>query len=193
MLRLKRILAILAIAIALLAPQPAKAYDCYYSKISLGSPFTYFDLEDIYGQRWVSTYLRGKPVIILTAHRYQRYEVLKWAESFRQKFMIPGKAYVLWVVNLRKVSWNTSRQVIYDQWRGFNASVPVLLDWDGVIGKSLRVNYNVPNIIVIDAYGRLVMHEMHSYNPSVFKAVSNKIDPYCSNRKLRRGRRGDSN
>ncbi|MBQ2592276.1 MAG: hypothetical protein II567_03245 [Candidatus Riflebacteria bacterium] len=193
MLRLKRILAILAIAITFLAPLPAKAYDAYYSKIALGSPFTYFDLEDIYGQRWVSTFLRGKPVIILTAHRYQRYELLKWAESFRQAYMIPGKAYVLWVVNLRKVSWNTSRQVIYDQWRGFNASVPVLLDWDGVIGKSLRVNYNVPNIIVIDSYGRLVMHEMHSYNPSVFKAVSNKINPYCSNRKLRRGRRGDSN
>jgi hypothetical protein len=191
MLRLKRILAILAIAVALLYPQQAKAYDGYHSKVALGAPFTYFDLEDIYGQRWVSTYLRGKPVIILTAHRYQRYEVLKWAESFRQKFMIPAKAYVLWVVNLRKVSWNTSRSTIYDQWRGFNASVPVLLDWDGVVGRSLRVNYNVPNIIVIDSYGRLVMHEMHSYNPSVFKAVSNKIDPYC--RRLRRGRRGDSN
>lgn len=193
MLRLKRILAILAIAVTFLGPLPAKAYDLYYSKVALGSPFTYFDLEDIYGQRWVSTFLRGKPVIILTAHRYQRYELLKWAESFRQAYMIPGKAYVLWVVNLRKVSWNTSRQVIYDQWRGFNASVPVLLDWDGVVGKSLRVNYNVPNIIVIDSYGRLVMHEMHSYNPSVFKAVSNKINPYCSNRRLRRGRRGDSN
>ncbi len=192
--KFKRIFYVFLLAILLSVPQSAQAYYYYdhvdYSKVVLGAPFTYFDLFDIYNQRWVSTYLRGKPVIILTAHRYQRYEVLKWAESFRQDFLIPGKAYVLWVVNLRKVSWNTSRQTVYDQWRGFNPPIPLLLDWDGVINRSLRINYNVPNIIVLDSYGRLVMHEMHSYNPSVYKAVSNKIKPYC--RKLR-GRRGDSN
>ena len=196
MQRFKRILSVLTLAILLLSPQMAKAHcyyydDCYYyGKIGLGCPFTYFDLDDIYNQRWVSTYLRGKPIIILTAHRYQRYEVLKWAEAFRQEYMIPGKAYVLWVVNLRKCSWNTSRQTVYDQWRWFNPSVPLLLDWDGVVGKSLRINYNVPNIIVIDSYGRLVMHEMHTFNPSVYKAVSSKIRPYC--RRLKKGRRGDS-
>lgn len=198
MFRIKRILSVLTLAILLFSPNPAKAYHYYYddyyysSKVPLGAPFVYFDLDDIYNQRWVSTYLRGKPIIILTGHRYQRYEILKWAESFRQEYMIPGRAYVLWVVNLRKMNWNTSRQTIYDQWRWFNPSVPLLLDWDGVIGKGLRVNYNVPNIIVIDSYGRLVMHEMHSYNPRVYKAVSEKIRPYCPKRRLRRGRRGDS-
>ena len=194
--RFKRILSVLTLAILLLSPQTAKAHyyydEYYYGKVGLGAPFTYFDIDDLYNQRWVSTYLRGKPIIILTAHRYQRYEVLKWAEAFRQEYMIPGKAYVLWVANLRKCSWNTSRQTVYDQWRWFNPPVPLLLDWDGVIGKSLRVNYNVPNIIVIDSYGRLVMHEYHTYNPSVYKAVSQKIRPYCCSRRLRKGRRGDS-
>lgn len=195
--RLKRILAILLFASLFLVPKPAKAYyyyyyDEYYGKVHLGEPFIYFDLFDTYYQRWISTYLRGKPVILLTAHRYQRYELLKWAESFRQEYMNKGKAYVLWVVNLRKCHWNTSRFTIYDQWRWFNPSIPVLLDWDGVIGKSLRINYNVPNIIVLDSYGRLVMHEMHTYTPEVYKAVSAKIRPFCNNKKLRKGRYGDS-
>lgn len=193
MLRYKKFVPILLLAIALFLPHKTNAGDVPYSKIYLGSPFIYFDLEDVYNQRWVSTYLRGKPVILLTGHRYQRYEILKWAESFRQEYLVPGNAHVLWVNNLRKCKWNTSRQTIYDQWRSFNSSVPVLLDWDGVIGKSLKVNYNVPNIIVIDSYGRLVMHEMHSYNPSVYSAISKKIKPYCHKfKKPHKGRKGYS-
>ena len=167
--RIKRILSVLTLAILLFSPHMANAH-CYYChpapcccyKVPVGTPFPFFDIDDIYNQRWVSTYLRGRPVIILTAHRYQRYEVQKWAEAFRQEYMIPQKAYVLWVVNLRKVPWNTSRQIVYDQWRWFNPSVPLLLDWDGIIGRSLRINYSVPNIIVLDSYGRLVMQEMHT-------------------------------
>lgn len=179
-------------SIFLAITQNVLAYDVPCYKTAIGSPFTYFELEDIYNQKWISTYLRGKPIILLTAHRYQRYELLKWAESFREEYMKTGKAYVLWIVNMRKCSWNTSQATVYNQWRWFNAPVPVLLDWEGIIGKSLRINYNVPNIILIDSYGRLVMHEMHTYNPSVYKAVSNKISPYCKNVKLKKGSKGDS-
>jgi hypothetical protein len=49
------------------------------------------------------------------------------------------------------------------------------MDWDGIIGKSLKVNYNIPNIVVIDAFGRLAMHEMHTYNPEVYAAISARI------------------
>lgn len=200
MYKFKRILAILAIFGALMAPNPVKASDVPVAKVNIGAPFTYFDLSDIYHQRWVSTYLRGKPTIILTGHRYQRYEILKWAEAFRMEYQNTGKAHVLWVVNLRKCPWNTSRETVYNQWRTFNSSVPVLLDWDGVVGKSLRVNYNVPNIIVLDAYGRLVMHEMHTYNESVYGAVSARIKQFAANgmdltgprKKQKKGRRSDS-
>ncbi|MGM0601253.1 MAG: hypothetical protein ACQETH_15695 [Candidatus Rifleibacteriota bacterium] len=146
-----------------------------YKKIKPGMPFTHFDIEDIYHQRWVSTYLRGKPIIILTGHRYQRYEILKWAESFRRDFGLPGHVHLLWVVNLRKFPWSTSRGTIIKQWRDFNAPIPVLMDWDGIIGKSLKVNYNIPNIVVIDAFGRLAMHEMHTYNPEVYAAIAARI------------------
>ena len=90
------------------------------------------------------------------------------------------------------MSWNTSHSTVYNQWKWFNAPVPVLLDWDGVVGKSLRVNYNVSNIILIDAYGRLVMHEYHTFNPSVYRAISDKIKPFCWNNELKKGRKGDS-
>ncbi|HAE38079.1 MAG TPA: hypothetical protein DCG57_05495 [Candidatus Riflebacteria bacterium] len=151
---------------------------------------------------------------MLTAHRYQRYEILKWAETFRQEFGLPGHVHLLWVVNLRKFPWSTSRGTVISQWRDFNAPIPVLMDWGGVVGKSLRINYNVPNIILIDAFGRLALHEMHTYNPEVYAAVSARVksllsinpgvDQYMSPMmgqpvvpgmavNSQKGRRGDSN
>jgi hypothetical protein len=163
-------------AFACMLLMPFKAQARYrYTKIQPGMAFVHFDIEDIYRQRWVSNYLRGKPIIILTGHRYQRYEILKWAETLRQEFGLPGHVHLLWVVNLRKFPWSTSRGTVRKQWRDFNPPIPLLLDWDGIIGKSLKVNYNIPNIIVIDAYGRLAMHEMHTYNPHVYSAISAHI------------------
>jgi hypothetical protein len=170
-----RVILLAAVVALLFTPASLKAGGYRYTKISPGMPFVHFDIEDIYHQRWVSTYLRGKPIIMLTGHRYQRYEILKWAETFRQEFGLPGHVHLLWVVNLRKFPWSTSRGTVIKQWRDFNAPIPVLMDWDGIVGKSLKINYNIPNIIVIDAFGRLALHEMHTYNPEVYAAMSARI------------------
>ena len=170
-----RNLVIIAFLVCLLQPASLQAGGYVYNKVQQGAPFIHFDIEDIYHQRWVSTYLRGKPIIILTGHRNQRYEILKWAETFRQEYGLPGHVHLLWAVNLRKFPWSTSRATVIRQWRDFNAPVPVLMDWSGIIGRGLRINYNVPNIIVIDAFGRLAMHEMHTYNPEVYAALSARI------------------
>ncbi len=175
MLKNTRVVFLVTLLLALFMIPCAKADGYRYYKVSMGMPFVYYDIEDIYHQRWVSTYLRGKPVVILTGHRYHRYEILKWAETFRQEYGLPGHVHLLWVVNLRKFPWSTSRGTVIKQWRDFNAPVPVLMDWNGTIGKALRVNYNIPNIIVIDAFGRLAMHEMHTYTPEVYAAVSSRI------------------
>ncbi len=174
--RLRVFTLMLVIASVFLLPVNGKAADGYrYYKVQIGTPFVHYDIEDIFHQRWVSTYLRGKPVIMLTGHRYHRYEILKWAETFRQEYGLPGHVHLLWVVNLRKFPWSTSRGTVIKQWRDFNAPIPVLMDWDGVVGKALKINYNVPNIIVIDAFGRLAMHEMHTYTPEVYSAVSARV------------------
>ncbi len=149
------------------------SYDEY--KVVIGMPFVFFDIEDIFNQRWVSTYLRGRPVVILTAHRYQRYEVLKWAELLKRDFGLPGTAHLLWVVNLSRFPWTTSRGTIMNQWRSFGPPIPLLLDWHGIIGKCLQINYNVPNIIALDSEGRLAMHEIHSFTPEVYAAVAARI------------------
>ncbi|MFZ5949110.1 MAG: hypothetical protein ACOYXC_00275 [Candidatus Rifleibacteriota bacterium] len=175
MAKISRLILLLALFSLLAAAGPAHAQGYRYNKIYQGMPFSHFDIEDIYHQRWVSVYLRGKPIIILTGHRYQRYEILKWAETFRQEYGLPGHCHLLWVVNLRKFPWSTSRGTVIKQWRDFNPPIPLLMDWDGVVGKSLKINYNVPNIIVLDAFGRLALHEMHTYNPEVYAAVSAHI------------------
>jgi len=154
----------------------AKAHNEYEQfKLVTGVPFAYFDIEDIYHQRWISTYLRGRPVIILTGHRYQRYEILKWAEALKREFGLPGMVHLLWDVNTSKFPWSTSRTTLINQWRSFSPPIPLLLDWHGTIGKALRINYNVPNIIGLDVDGRLAFHEIHTFTPEVYGAVALKI------------------
>jgi len=156
------------------APVFAHNRDNYF-KIITGMPFVNFDIEDIFHQRWVSTYLKGRPIIILTGHRYKRYEILKWADFLKKDFGVSGLAHLLWVVNLHKVPWTTSRNTVINQWRSFTPPIPLLLDWGGVIGKALQINYEVPNIIVLDAEGRLAFHEIHSFTPEVYAAVASRI------------------
>ncbi|HNV70483.1 MAG TPA: hypothetical protein PKO06_12355 [Candidatus Ozemobacteraceae bacterium] len=146
-------------------------------KIVPGMPFHFFDLEDLNRQRWVSTYLRGRPVILITGHRDQKYDMLKWADALKREFADPGMAHVLWVMNFRKLSSGTSRKTVTDMWRAFAPPVPMLLDWHGVVGRGLKINYGVPNVIAIDAWGRLAFHEMHSFTPEVYAAVSSYIRP----------------
>ena len=145
------------------------------TKTDIGMPFPYFEIGDIYNQSWVSTYLRGRPTVILTGRRHIRYEILKWAETLRREFGLPGMVHLLWVVNLRRTPWTTSRATIANQWRAFAPPIPLLLDWRGQIGRALYINYNVPNIIVIDSHGRLAMHQLHSFTPEVYNAVAMKI------------------
>ncbi|MBF0410693.1 MAG: hypothetical protein HQM10_25335 [Candidatus Riflebacteria bacterium] len=146
-----------------------------YHKLLPGMPFSYFDLRDLHGQHWVSTYLRGRPIILLTAHRDMRYEVLKWADALKREFSDAGLAHVLWVVNLRRFPWNTGRKTIHNQWLTFSPPVPVLLDWHGNIGKSLRIDYSLPNIIAIDADGRFAFHQTFPYSPTAHAGISSQI------------------
>ncbi|MBF0501780.1 MAG: hypothetical protein HQM09_16705 [Candidatus Riflebacteria bacterium] len=167
---------IMFFCLTILLPMGAAAHnvDAPY-KLVPGMPFTYFDLSDIFNQHWVSNYLRGRPIVILTGHRDQRFEILKWADLLKREFGDTGAAHILWVVNLRHVPWNTSRETVFNQWRSFGAPVPVLMDWHGVVGRHMQINYNAPNIICIDADGRLVFHQIHTYMPDVYTAVATQI------------------
>lgn len=167
--------AALACSLTLLAPAQAQARSADRYKVAVGMPFSFFDIEDVFHQRWVSTYLRGKPIIILTGHRHQRYEILKWAESLKKDFGATNAAHLLWVVNLVNVPWTTSRGTVINQWRSFGAPIPVLTDWHGAIGKATRIDYNIPNIIAIDADGRLAFHEKHTFSPEVYSAVAARL------------------
>ncbi|MBI3038503.1 hypothetical protein HYY75_05545, partial [bacterium] len=157
------------------AKTPAFAHIDPSYKLIPGMPFVFFDLEDIFNQRWVSSYLRGRPVIILTGHRYKRYEILQWAEALKRDFGMPGYVHLLWVVNLSRYPTFTSRQTIVRQWRSFLPPIPLLLDWHRTIGNALQIDYDVPNIIAIDSFGRLAFHDIHTFSPEVYMAVAGKI------------------
>ena len=150
-------------------------------KVKLGEPFTPFCLVDINNQTWCSSKMLGKPVIILAGHRSRRWEIGKWAECLNKDFRQSGLANVIWVNELMKTRYHTVRDEQYSMWRAFKSPIPVVMDWDNIIGTSLKIDYGKPNIIVIDQCGRLVMHEIKLFDYGVYASVSNCIKNLCNN------------
>lgn len=150
------------------------------NKIKLGECFNQFDMEDQNNNRWISSHMKGKPVVILAGHRSIRWEIAKWAECFNKELRQTGKAHVVWVNDLSRSRFHTIRDEQYSMWRAFKPAVPVLFDWDGVVGRSLKIDYDKPNIIVLDPHGRLVMHEMKNFDWCLYASISGCIKNLCN-------------
>lgn len=148
-------------------------------KVKLGEQFISFSFTDLNNKEWSSSKMLGKPVIILTGHRSRRWEIGKWAECLNKDFRQTGLANVIWVNDLIKSRYHCIRDEQYSMWRAFKSPVPVVFDWDGVVGLSLKVDYSKPNIIVIDQLGRLVMHEIKYFDYGVYASVSGCIKNLC--------------
>lgn len=130
----------------------------YIYKIAPGQPFFKFDFEDLAKHRWYLPQLYGKAVIIITAHRDIRYDMEKWAKALLEEYEREPNLQLLWVVNLSEFPWEKLHERADDYWQDFRAPIPCILDWHAQIGRALRIAYRTPNIIGIDAAGRLAFH-----------------------------------
>lgn len=147
--------------------QPVENYPPFFiRKTDQGSPFFNFNLVDIEEGKWKLSDMAGKPVIMITGGIDLRYDLRQWALDLKRKFADPGLVHLLWIVNLGRSSLTEHYAKAVKVWKNFRPPIPVVIDTHSQVGRSLRIDYDIPNIICIDAEGKLRFHEMRPWNKS---------------------------
>ncbi len=137
--------------------------------------FVEYDLVDLQGQRWNSMELRGRPVVILTGHRNIRHDIKRWGERLKHEFADTGSVGLFYDVNLSQFPWTTEHEDAEAWWRDQRFPIPVVLDWHALVGRSLKIAYGTPNVIILDRDNLLVYHGTGPCEPAAWELVRNML------------------
>jgi len=151
-----------------------KAFPPFYiRKINMGDQFTPFELVDLDGKTWSNkTYLR-KPVIIITGSWKLRHDLRKWADFLSLNYLL--KAEILWVFNPCSTIFADHRKRSEEAFGNFKTSVPVTVDAHSFIGRSLKIDYDIPTIIGIDRNNRYMFSLSTPFNKAGREVIENLI------------------
>lgn len=124
----------------------------YIRKVNMGDQFVPFNLVDLDGKTWSNkTYMR-KPLLIITGSWPLRHDLRKWANFLSMQYLTTTD--VLWVFNPGGTLFADHRRSAEQAFTEFKTSVPVAIDVHSYIGRSLKIDYDIPTIIGIDRLNR---------------------------------------
>jgi hypothetical protein len=119
----------------------------YIKKVSPSEKFVGFKLIDTDGTTWQNSIYNSQPFIFITGKWEIRHDLRKWANLLNTEF--GGKVNVLWVLNPSGTRFSNhikkSLAVIQD----YKPPIPVIIDSHSYIGRSLKIDYDIPTIIGI--------------------------------------------
>lgn len=140
-----------------LAAQPAmeeKPFPpCYVRKVPIGGPFTPFEFADLEGKVWSNRPYLKKAVIFITGSWALRHDLRKWAEHISIRYIL--MADIIWAFNPCGTEFADHRKRAEDAFTLFRPPVPLVIDEHSLIGRSLKIDYDIPTIIGIDHFNRL--------------------------------------
>ena len=116
-------------------------------KININDDFTTFDFIDLKGKRWTNRGELTRPIIILTGKWALRHDIKKWAHHLAYKYT--NFCDVIWAFNPDGTSFANHRQKFEDAMKNFGIAIPVVNDEHAIIGRSLKIEYDIPTIIGI--------------------------------------------
>jgi len=166
--RMKKLLLLLLLVIA--AGNGAAALETeekpfpplYVRKVSVGDVFTPFEFVDLDGKTWTNRPHIRKAMLILTGSWALRHDLRKWAEHISLRYLFAVDT--IWVYNPGGTEFADHRQRIEDKFKDFKTAVPVVIDVHSLIGRSLRLDYDIPTIIGIDRFNRLAFCHESPFN-----------------------------
>ncbi|PKL43438.1 MAG: hypothetical protein CVV41_10290 [Candidatus Riflebacteria bacterium HGW-Riflebacteria-1] len=125
----------------------------YVRKVAPGDQFTPFSLVDLNGKTWSNRDYLTRPLLLITGKWELRHDLRKWAEHLNLNYI--QQADILWVFNPSNNSWFTDRlKRSQEAFTIFNPKVPTVIDSHSMIGRSLKIEYDIPTIIGIDRQNR---------------------------------------
>jgi len=124
----------------------------YVKKLSPGEQFTPFEIVDLDGRTWSNRRYLTRPLLLITGKWALRHDLRKWAEHLNLQYAL--QADVLWVFNPNAGWFEDRRKRSEDAFKEFNPKIPLLIDSHALIGRSLKIEYDIPTIIGIDSNNR---------------------------------------
>lgn len=145
----------------------------YIRKINMGDQFTPFELVDLEGKTWSNrTYLK-KPFIIITGSWKLRHDLRKWADFLSLNYLLTAE--ILWVFNPCSTVFADHKKRSEEAFGNFKTSVPVAVDSHSYIGRSLKIDYDIPTIIGIDRNNRYMFSLSTPFNNAGKEVLENLI------------------
>ncbi len=131
----------------------AKSFPPFYvKKLAPGEQFTPFEIVDLEGRTWTNRRYLTRPLLLITGKWELRHDLRKWAEHLSLTYVL--QADVLWVFNPNKSWFEDRRKRSEEEFTEFNPKIPLLIDSHSLIGRSLKIEYDIPTIIGIDRNNR---------------------------------------
>lgn len=124
----------------------------YVKKLSPGDQFTPFEIVDLDGRTWTNRYYLTRPLLLITGKWELRHDLRKWAEHLNLSYILDVD--ILWVFNPNRSWFEDRRKRSEEAFRRFNPKIPTLIDSHSLIGRSLKIEYDIPTIIGIDRHNR---------------------------------------
>ncbi|MDD3146466.1 MAG: hypothetical protein PHD82_04110 [Candidatus Riflebacteria bacterium] len=134
----------------------------YVRKVPIGEAFTPFEFVDLDGRTWSNRPYLPKAMLILTGSWALRHDLRKWAEHASMRYLLA--ADIIWVYNPCNTEFADHRKRIEDHFKDFKTAVPVVIDEHSIIGRSLKIDYDIPTIIGIDRFNRLAFCHESPFN-----------------------------
>lgn len=115
--------------------------------------FTTFEFKDLKGKTWTNRNGLNRPLLILTGKWALRHDIKKWASYLSLKYN--NFCDIIWVFNPDSTKFANHREKNEKVLNDFNIAVPVVIDNHALIGRSLKIEYDIPTIIGLTRSNRL--------------------------------------
>ena len=149
-------------------------------KISIGERFTPFELTDLSGRVWTNRTDLERPLLIITGKWALRHDIKKWARYLSYRYVY--YCDVLWVFNPDGTNFANHLEKTEKALGDVNGlAVPVAIDTHAIIGRTLKLEYDIPTIIGISKNNRLAF----VYESPLNKVAEQQLEAMIFRRLLR--------
>ena len=114
-------------------------------KVKTYEDFTNFEFQDLNGRTWTNRNGLERPMLILTGKWALRHDIKKWAHYLAFKYN--NFCDIIWVFNPDSTEFANHRERNEKALKDIAIAVPVVIDNHAIIGRSLKIEYDIPTII----------------------------------------------
>ena len=131
-----------------------------------------FELKDQFGKLWKLTNLKDDVVVVVAANRESGRAMGPWVDKLKAKYS--SKIKLLGLLDLHKVP-GIGRGIAKSRIRS-ETKDPLMLDWNGKMGKAYQVSDKRPVVVVINKNGVMQTIQATNFTTQAYDTVISTID-----------------